>query len=210
MNDNLNSSEPGHSKLSHSERHGRLFHRISLPYSWFFAGQSRSYAKCFEIGRSALPEPAGKQALDLGCGTGAFTAALRKEGWNAQGVDIAPGMLAQAHKKGLSCTLGDVLKGLSLGDHSFDLVSAAYVAHGLRKDDRYRLFAEMGRLSRSVVLLHDYTPDRHPLTTFIEWLEGGDYFNFIQTGAEEMRAVFAEVKVVRVGPRAAWYVCRAE
>ncbi|OHD82912.1 MAG: hypothetical protein A3J97_16990 [Spirochaetes bacterium RIFOXYC1_FULL_54_7] len=142
------------------------------------------------------------------CGTGAFTDALRKEGWAAQGVDIAPGMLAQAHKKGLSCALGDVLKGLELADHSFDHVSAAYVAHGLRKDDRHRLFTEMRRLSRGLVLLHDYTPDRHPLTTLIEYLEGGDYFNFIQTGEEEMRAVFSDMKVVRVGPRAAWYVCR--
>jgi len=196
-------------ELSHSERHGRLFHRIALPYSWFFAGQSRSYAKCFDLGRSALPNPSGKVALDLGCGTGAFTAALRKEGWTAQGVDVAPGMLAQAHKKGLSCALGDVLQGLAVEDHSFDLVSAAYVAHGLRKDDRQRLFIEMKRLSRGLVLLHDYTPDRHPLTSFIEWLEGGDYFNFIQTGEAEMRAVFSNVNVVRVGPRAAWYICAA-
>jgi ubiquinone/menaquinone biosynthesis C-methylase UbiE len=197
-------------QLSHSERHGRLFHRIALPYSWFFAGQTHSYAKCFDLGRNALPDPAGKLALDLGCGTGAFTKALREAGWNAQGVDIAPGMLAQAHKKGLSCALGDVLKGLELADHSFDLVSAAYVAHGLRKDDRHRLFTEMRRLSRGLVLFHDYTPDRHPLTTLIEYLEGGDYFNFIKTGEAEMRAVFSDVKVVRVGPRAAWYVCRVE
>ena len=210
MNDTPKDSELSHSELSHSERHSRLFHRIARPYSWFFTGQSRSYAKCFELGRSALPEPAGKHALDLGCGTGAFTAALRKEGWDAQGVDIAPGMLAQAHKKGLSCTLGDVLQGLALVDHSFDLVSAAYVAHGLRKDDRHRLFTEMRRLSRSIVLLHDYTPDRHPLTSFIEYLEGGDYFNFIKTGEDEMRAQFADVTVIRVGPRAAWYVCRVE
>ncbi|MFH2114061.1 MAG: class I SAM-dependent methyltransferase, partial [Spirochaetota bacterium] len=197
-------------ELSHSERHGRLFHRIALPYSWFFAGQSRRYARCFELGRCALPDPAGKQALDLGCGTGAFTDALRRAGWSAQGVDIAPGMLAQAHKKGLSCALGDVLQGLALADHSFDLVSAAYLAHGLLKDDRLRLFTEMRRLSRGLVLLHDYTPNRHPLTSLIEYLEGGDYFNFIQTGEAEMRAVFTNVDVVKVGPRAAWYICRVD
>lgn len=194
-------------QLSHSERHGRLFHRIALPYSWFFAGQTRSYAKCFERGRSFLPDPKGKLALDLGCGTGAFTAALRNEGWNAHGIDIAPGMLAQAHKKGLSCALGDVLQGLPLADRGFDLVCAAYVAHGLLREDRHRLFTEMRRLARGHVLFHDYTPDRHPLTSFIEYLEGGDYFNFIKTGEAEMREVFADVNVVRVGPRAAWYIC---
>ena len=87
------------------------------------------------------------------------------------------------------------------------LQALLYVAHGLRKDDRHRLFTEMRRLSRGLVLLHDYTPDRHPLTTLIEYLEGGDYFNFIQTGEAEMRAVFSDVNVVRVGPRAAWYIC---
>lgn len=82
--------------MEHRERHARLFNRIAIPYRWFFASQTRSYAQCFEIGRIALPSPYGKHALDIACGTGAFTSALRAEGWDVEGVDIAKEMIAQA------------------------------------------------------------------------------------------------------------------
>jgi SAM-dependent methyltransferase len=194
-------------KLSHSEQHARLFQLIAIPYGWFFNGQTRSYEEVFAIGGPALPDPAGKRALDLGCGTGAFTAALRKAGWNVIGVDVAQGMVEQARQRGLACTIANVLEGLPYEDKSFDLVTAAYVAHGLRKDDRLALFREAKRLSRGMVLFHDYTADRHFLTSLIEYLEGGDYFNFIKTGFDDMKSVFSSVRQIRVGKQAAWYIC---
>ncbi len=197
-------TDPG---LSHAERHARLFERIARPYAWFFHGQLRTYARAFELGRSFLPDPAGRRALDIGCGTGAFTRALSREGWEVRGVDVARAMVNRARARGLSCDPGDALRGLGEPDGSFDLVTAAYVAHGLRREDRARLFAEMRRLSRDTVLLHDYTPDRSLLVTLVEYLERGDYFNFISTGLEEMREAFRSVRVVRVGKQAAWYVC---
>lgn len=195
--------------LSHGERHARLFQRIARPYAWFFHGQILNYAKCFEIGRRALPDPAGRKALDIGCGTGAFTRALEAEGWNVTGVDVAPAMLERARRQGLSCDPGDVLRGLAPDDGSYDLVTAAYVAHGLRREDRAKLFLEMKRLSRDVVLLHDYTADRNLLVSLVEYLEGGDYFNFIRTATDELREAFPKVDILRVGKQAAWYVCKA-
>ena len=196
--------------LSHAERHARLFERIARPYAWFFHGQLRTYARAFELGRAFLPDPAGRRALDIGCGTGAFTRALAREGWEVRGVDVARAMLERARSRGLSCDPGDALRGLAEPDGSFDLVTAAYVAHGLRREDRAKLFSEMRRLSRDTVLFQDYTPDRNPLVTIVEYLEHGDYFNFIRTGLEEMRKAFPSVRVVRVGPWAAWYVCKVD
>lgn len=195
--------------MTHSQRHARLFERISIPYAWFFSGQTRSYAACFDIGRAALPDPSGKLALDIGCGTGAFTSALRAEGWEVRGVDVARGMVTQARRKGLPCSVGDILGGLSFDDKSFDLVSAAYVAHGLMKDDRLTLYREARRLSRGVVLFHDYTDDKRVLTSIVEYLEGGDYFNFIRMVLDELRSAYSAVHVIRVGKQAAWYVCDA-
>ena len=195
--------------VKHREKHARLFERIAIPYAWFFAGQIRSYAGCFDIGRSALPDPAGKRALDIGCGTGAFTSALRMEGWDVEGVDVSQGMVAQAKRRGVACAVGDIIDGLHFEEGSVDLVSASYVAHGLKADERLALFREARRLTRGIVLFHDYTPDRHLFTSIIEYIEGGDYFNFIHTVQDELRSVFTELKVVRVGKQAAWYICDA-
>lgn len=194
--------------MDHRQRHIELFNRIAAPYQWFFKSQTRSYARCFDQGRTYLGNPEGKRALDLGCGTGAFTAALRSEGWDAEGIDGAHAMVAQAGKSGLRCSVSDVLKGLEIPDKSYDLVTAAYVAHGLRRPDRRILFQEAKRISRDRVLFHDYSENRRILTSIIEYLEGGDYFNFIKTVRQELAEVFSEIEVIPVGPQSAWYICR--
>jgi ubiquinone/menaquinone biosynthesis C-methylase UbiE len=193
--------------MTRREIHTRLFNRIALPYSWFFSGQTTTYAECFEKARWALPEPSGKTALDIGCGTGAFTNALCREGWEVRGVDAAEEMTKRGRIAGLECHIGDALEGLGFPDKTFDLVSAAYVAHGLVKADRIALFSEMKRLSRGIVLVHDYNGNRGMITSFVEALEGGDYFNFIKTGIDDFHAVFSSVRVLDVGKRSAWYIC---
>jgi len=194
--------------MNRRERHARLFHSIALPYSWFFAGQARAYAESFDRGRGRLPDPAGKTALDLGCGTGAFSLALREEGWKVQGIDVAAAMVGQARKRGLECGIGDVLEGLGFPDASFDLVSAAYVAHGLAPEDRPALYRETRRLAKELVLFHDFNSRRSLGVELLEWLERSDYRNFILNGKKEMEAHFARVEVLEVGPQAAWYLCR--
>ena len=191
------------------EREGsaKLFNRIARPYSWFFRSQVKFYRACFDAGRSFLPDPAGKQALDLGCGTGAFATVLKGEGWDVRGIDAAEKMVAKARRVGIDASVGDVLAGLPLADKSFDLVSAAYVVHGLEREDRAAFFREAGRLSRGLVLFHDYSGRRRLLTDFIERLEGGGYFEFIETGAEEMRLAFSNVRVLETSESSSWYLC---
>ncbi|HQG97563.1 MAG TPA: class I SAM-dependent methyltransferase, partial [Thermotogota bacterium] len=90
---------------------------------------------------------------------------------------------------------------------------ASYVAHGLKPQDRQRLYAEMSRVTKSQVIVYDYNAKRGLLTTVIEWLERGDYFNFIRLAESEMKSCvfylkecFSEVRVLEVGKRAAWYI----
>lgn len=76
------------------------------------------------------------------------------------------------------------------------------------------MYAEMSRVTKSRVVIYDYNQKRALLTSVIEWLERGDYFQFIKDAenemkncVSEMKECFSEVKVVDVDSKAAWYIC---
>ncbi|WP_132102071.1 hypothetical protein [Dehalobacter sp. MCB1] len=66
----------------------------------------------------------------------------------------------------------------------------------------------MSRITRHFVIINDYNEKRSLLVNIAEWLEGGDYFNFIKKAQDEMKEVFDEVRIVNVGSRAACNICR--
>ena len=69
------------------------------------------------------------------------------------------------------------------------------------------MYAEMSRISKHLVILHDYNENRGLFTDIIEWLERGDYFNFIKKVKYELKETFRDVNVINVAEKAAWYVC---
>lgn len=71
----------------------------------------------------------GRDVLEVGCGTGLLLERVAPLAASARGIDLSPGMLAQARERGL-----DVLEGcateLPYEDHSFDVVySFKVLAH---------------------------------------------------------------------------------
>lgn len=152
--------------------------------------------------------------LDVGCGTGALCQVLSEKGLQVTGVEPSDGMLKVAQKKlmekGVRLDQGDALEGLCYEDQAFDLVITSYVAHGMKAPERSRLYLEMARMTTSSILLFDYSEKRSRLTDIVEFLEGGDYFHFIQVAKEELESHFSQVLVQEAGPRSAWYWCMKE
>lgn len=74
--------------------------------------------------------PAGARVADLGCGSGAFTELLRREGYRATGVDISPKLVALGKSKypGLDLIEGDV-EHLPFENGSFDGVLLSGLVH---------------------------------------------------------------------------------
>jgi len=104
---------------------------------------------------------------------------------------------------------------LPFKDKSFDVAISSYVAHGLEEEEKKRMYAEMSRITKKYVIIHDYNNERSFQTSIIEWLEGGDYFHFIKNAESEMKeclsemkTCFAEVRIIKVGVRANWYICK--
>lgn len=190
----------------------RLFDRIAPLYGLFFNYQRKHYQDILNKIQGDIDLKEYSNIIDFGCGTGALCLALENKGLDVTGVDSAGRMLKVAVKKTRGTNIkfhqGSILEKLPFDDNSFDIVIASYVAHGLKRDERVKMYKEMSRLTRSLVILHDYNKNRSLLTDFVEWLEKGDYFNFIKTVEEELRDSFSEVKIIDINERAAWYVCK--
>jgi len=186
--------------------HAQLFHRIAPIYQLFFGHQVRNYNRLLAKFGHHLPM-AGK-ALDIGCGPGGLATALYRRGYEVTGVDFAPAMIKYARRlePNIEFIQADG-RELPFSDHSFDLVTAAYVAHGLPPQERISLYEEAVRLTRGMVLLHDYSRRRNPLTDAVEWMEGGNYFSFVREGEAELNQVFAGVKIVEASYWSNWYIC---
>lgn len=200
------------------KEHHLLFNTIAPIYGLFFKRQTRKFREVLDRVQPELDLSSFRTILDVGCGTGALCSVLCQKGLEVTGIEPAEKMLAIARKKtaGQSVALmqANVLEGLPFAKKSFDIAIASYVAHGLLLEERKRLYKEMGRVAKEYVVIYDYNQKRSPLTSFVEWMEGGDYFRFIRNAEKEMKgcitelkACFSEVRVINVDVRAAWYVC---
>ncbi|HHW06896.1 MAG TPA: class I SAM-dependent methyltransferase [Clostridia bacterium] len=195
-----------------NKRSSMLFNLIAPVYGLFFHHQRKHFLEIVEQVSPILDLSEFDTVIDIGCGTGALCSVLSGKGLQVTGVDLAANMLAMAMKRPenrrVEFLQGNVLEGLPFVDKSFDIVISSHVAHGLKAGDRKRMYAEMRRLAKAHVIIHDYNERRSLLTSLVEWLEGGDYFNFIREAEGEMKTCFSAVEVIQVSERANWYICK--
>ena len=160
----------------------------------------------------------GRRLLDVGCGVGGFVAAMRERGWDAEGVDPSPAVVAAAVRRGRPVRLG-TLEGLPGECGGYDAVTMFYVLEhlsdpmgGLRK--AFDLLVQGGALLIRV-------PHTTPIVRLLApvGLGGGLYdppfhlYDFSPTVLREMlrRTGFAGVRTfpgvptvpARLGPRLA-------
>jgi len=189
-----------------------LFNIIAPIYALFYNGQKNKFNRIINEIKEQFNILEYEKILDVGCGTGALCSVLNEKGMDVTGVDPAKNMLEIAkHKlenKNINFAQGNALRTLPFEDKSFDISIASYVSHGLKTNERKKIYAEMSRVTKEFVVLHDYNDNRGIFTSIIEWLEGGNYFNFIKNGETEMKDCFSDVYRINVDIRADWYICR--
>ncbi|MCI0695521.1 class I SAM-dependent methyltransferase [candidate division KSB1 bacterium] len=112
-----------------------------------------------------LPDPAGKTALDLACGSGRYLATLVERGAAPViGLDISPQMLARARTNSRHLVQAD-LRWLPLANSSFEVVVCGLAAGHV--DDLRGVMIEVGRVlvSDGIVVYSDF----HPFGSLAGW-----------------------------------------
>lgn len=187
-----------------------LFDKIAPIYALFFGSQVKYYRNVLYRIKEYVDITQYKKILDLGCGTGALCYVLHELGLEVIGVDASSGMLKQARKKLGNTSVQlleiDPAEALPFKDNSFDLAISSYVVHGLKTNERERLYKELCKVSKGKIIFHDYNGKRFLITDIVEFLENGDYFNFIKVAGKEMSKHFRSVKIVNIDKRSAWYI----
>ncbi len=93
----------------------------------------------------ARPLSLGKDVLEIGCGTGMILKEIAPFARKAVGLDISPGMLAQAHARGLSVVVGSATD-LPFSDESFDTIYSFKVLSHV--EDIRKAMGEVARVLR--------------------------------------------------------------
>ena len=105
----------------------------------------------------------GESCIDLGCGTGAFTAALRRFGLNLTGMDISAVSIAKAAQvsEGARFLVGDIT-ATGFRDASHHIVVYSGVLHHFTTPrDRQRVLSEGFRILAPGGRLFSFDPSAH-------------------------------------------------
>jgi ubiquinone/menaquinone biosynthesis C-methylase UbiE len=158
------------------QRIRRLFNRAAGVLAVFDGHLRREYARTL----SRIDLAPGLEVLDLGTGTGNLAAALAARGHRVTGIDFSERSLARARRAcpAVRLVLGDLLELAAVRGGSFDLVTLAYVLHGVPEALRPVVLAHAGRICRQSVLVLDYAGHAPWYVRLIELLEGPHYPSF--------------------------------
>ena len=99
--------------------------------------------------------------LDIGCGAGNLLQAARNNGWNAQGLDVAPSATKHVRELGFEVFQGELQKAAFPAQH-FDVITAAEIIEHL--NDPRSLVQEIARLLRPGGLFWTTTPHARGLS----------------------------------------------
>ncbi len=110
-------------------------------------GRDRGYHRLIDDQAAAAVQRfgAGKDVLEVGCGTGLVLARVARFARSAKGIDLSPGMLARARERGLDVSEG-AATALPFADASFDVAYSFKVLSHVPELDR--ALAEMLRVVR--------------------------------------------------------------
>jgi ubiquinone/menaquinone biosynthesis C-methylase UbiE len=188
-----------------------LFDRIAPVYGLFYNFQKRKYRDLLDNIKGQMDLSQYKSILDIGCGTGALCAVLSEMGFHVTGIDNSKKMIDIAIKKAKGNHVKFIhsdASSLPFESEVFDICFASYVAHGMDSTKRLSMYKEIVRVTKHLVIFHDYNEKRRLIIDFAEWLEGGNYFDYLKHFKSEIKDFFQHVEMLEVSKYSSWYICK--
>lgn len=140
----------------------------------------------------------GKSVLDIGTGTGAWAKKFQeKKAEKIVGVDLADKMIVEAQKvfsdiEFFKCN-AELLE--KIPDNSFDIVTASFVLHGVKKERRKLILQQIHRVTKKHIIVQDFYGKVGFFTKLLEAIERSDMPYFKNNFENELKNYFTRVKV---------------
>ena len=185
-----------------------IFNFIAPLYSKMNHSLGVNYTKIIKTLKKEI-EIEGKKVLDIGSGTGVWSAVYKKHGaGEVLGIDFAKNMVSESNKNypHLNFIQGDAENLHQLEDNTFDIVTASYVIHGVTQKHRTRMLSEMKRVSRKHIVLHDFKGETPLFVKFLEFMERSDYKHFKQNICNELKSISSKVETVELENGSGLYI----
>jgi len=134
--------------------------------------RQRTYLPIIE--KIAQDHPAGRRALDVGCGRGEWLGLIAEHGWDAIGVDSNPSMAAVALSSGVRVYVMDALEYLhGCDDASFGLITAFHVVEHVDTEVLTGLLMEIERvlMPGGVVILETPNPENLTVSSWSFYMD---------------------------------------
>ena len=176
-----------------------IFNFIAPVYGFIDRATKSDYQEPINITNEKL-KLTGLSVLDVGTGTGSWATELKRVTKSkVVGVDMSEKMLTQARKNHPDIEFvhqdGEDLSRFE--SNSFDIVTASFVLHGMKTEERTKVLHEMKRVASKYVIIQDYHESIEPFAVFLEILERSDYKNFIKNFEIEMQNSFEKSTLIK-------------
>ena len=151
----------------------------------------------------------GKKVLDVGTGSGSWANKYHEFGASkVVGVDSAIKMLDAGRKnfphiEFIHC---DAEKLSIFEENSFDIVTASYVLHGVKKDRRLKMLEQMKRVTKKYVIVNDFAGKVGLPIRLLEAIERSDMPYFKDHFIDELKDNFSYAKLLKLKGGAGLYI----
>jgi SAM-dependent methyltransferase len=157
MNDTRNNTQ------NDTQKETEFFDRFAVEHGDYDVLGESAYRRLISLFQRWIRPRAGERCIDLGCGTGAFTARLKDLGLALSGMDISPASIAraQSHNDAIRFLVGDIT-ATGLPEGSFDIVLYSGVLHHFSThEQRLAVLKEGNRLLAPGGRLFAFDPSAH-------------------------------------------------